>query len=545
VKNSRMSCLPEDKAKVKSFLKVYFSGVEDDYGTPILGSSYRQPGFDKDRARKFLGDKLSAMCGLATLPLGLPAVEVVQQAYHGTISRRPPYNVTQMTPGDSLLDQVMACRKSKEIVFNQKAAKLADDFVRQLINVQVRGKLKPCRLFDAATSFPNSTSLGYPKFVKGKVGIREYFAESLELGRLGWPLSDAVRYPGLIGARSVARGPYLYSKTRYVTQWSRVIGNWEKTLFIPMRDILKKLPTFCALVGSERVDAVVTGMMRRTTGPILSLDFSGFDASVPFPVINRVFGVIKDWFEDSAHQLINFVHAAFIGCPLIAPNAFIKDRAKGVPSGSVLTNLVDSLVNLWVMAYAAAVNGGRVTMACVQGDDGLYTFAGISDLSVLSETLFSELGMTIKMTADKNLISRREVVYLQNHHYIDYVIGGLCVGVRPAQRVICNMMGHERAPAQQNDWDAKFNCYRYLQQANNAHRHPRFRELCVWLWTYSGDYLRVALGKILQADPEVYLANDLLNVGDGERGKLPVAELATSPVVKTLVEYARSKRVSL
>jgi hypothetical protein len=298
-------------------------------------------------------------------------------------------------------------------------------------------------------------------------------------------------------------------------------------------------------VGPDAVDKVMTQLLGDAQNPYLSLDFSGFDASVPFEVIAEVFAILHEWFGESCRDRINFIHRAFVGTGLLVPGALIRDRARGIPSGSVLTNLIDSLVNLWVIAYGAALNGGSILRALVQGDDGVYSFRGLPDITILGPTLESELGMTIKMTIDKNLISSREVVYLQNHHYTDYKVKGLSVGVRPVMRAVCNMFGHERAPAAKAEWLSKYNTYRYLQQANNSFHHPRFRQLCVWLWTYDTGYLREALGRIVRQDAEVAVANNLLNVGDGERGKIAVCDLRWSPVVQTLLSIAREKRVSL
>lgn len=108
------------------------------------------------------------------------------------------------------------------------------------------------------------------------------------------------------------------------------------------------------------------------------------------------------------------------------------------------------------------------------------------------------------------------------------------------------MFGHEHAPSQKRGddrWLVKYNTYRNLQQANNAADHPRFEEMCIWQWSRD-PYLKEALEKILRDDHEVYLAHRHLDVGLGERGKLPVRELAWSPVVQTLVRLKRQGRVS-
>jgi len=380
--------------------------------------------------------------------------------------------------------------------------------------------------------------------------MRPYFAETVEVHEAGYPLEYALRVPSLIGARSVARGPYSYAKTRFISQWSRLLGVPEKTVFIPLFQALSGLPTFCAWQGMKRVDQCVTAFMKCAPGNMLSLDFSQFDAHVPFEVIRHVYAIMSSWFEDEYSNLFNFLLTGFLHSGLLCPPPHnYVERLRGVPSGSVLTNMVDSLVNLWVMAYATALlkGGVKILAAMSQGDDGVYAFSGNPDYNALSRILLDELGMTIKMTPNKNLVSNQEVMYLQNIHRKDYAPGGVFVGVRPVQRAVCNMMSHEHAPSQKagpDGWMVKYNTYRNLQQVNNAANHPRFEGFCLWHW-HRDEYLKIALKKILLRDEEVFKANRLLDVGLGERGKLPVLELAKSPVVAMLVSLARRRRVSL
>jgi len=106
-----------------------------------------------------------------------------------------------------------------------------------------------------------------------------------------------------------------------------------------------------------------------------------------------------------------------------------------------------------------------------------------------------------------------------------------------------NTTTHEHAPAGITGWDKRYNAYRELQQVNNAANHPRFEGACIMLWHADG-YIKEALEKILRRDPEVATANALLDVGHGERGKLPVHELESSPVIQTLVALRANKLVS-
>jgi hypothetical protein len=439
-------------------------------------------------------------------------------------------------------DQVdSVCRSHPRLVLKRRAREAADRFLNDVFRSVKGGPLKPIELPEAARSFDNK-NLGYPHYVKDRGLLGEYFERSRLLGESGFLLEDATCFPGLIGGRTVPRGPYLYGKSRFITMWSRVLGNWEKTVFVPLSERLKQLPGFCAWAQPRDVDREITRLLYRNEGPILSLDYSGFDASVPFEVIAQVFTLMKAWFGDNANPLINFIHRGFIGSGLHVPGRYIhgEERKRGIPSGSVLTNLIGSLVNLWVMAYVCALQKGSIGSWFVQGDDGVFTFSSKINIPLLVETLLSEFGMVIKLDLNKSLVSATRVMYLQNTFSTSYCIKGWYPGVRPVERAVMGMMVHERAPQQLDGWSRKYNAYRWLQQANNCLNHPRFEGLCLWLWSKS-TYIKEALEKILRGDPEVYLANRLLDVGSGERGKLPVSELSTSPVVRLLVAKGLNK----
>jgi len=525
------------------YLSTFAEGDPNDYGTPMLGDACDDPKADKDAVRKSLGEEVWQCCELDTVEEPLRVLEVLAQGKHGSCKRLPyriPYTV-----GDSMQDQVESVLKSHPgLSLKRKARLAANRFLQSVFDSVKGGPLVPVSLMVAAGSFDNK-NLGYPHYVKDRTLLGEYFERSRLLGEQGFPLDDATCFPGLIGGRTVPRGPYLYGKSRFITMWSRVLANWEKTIFIPLSERLKLLPGFCAWNHPRDVNREITRLLYREEGPILSLDYSGFDASVPFEVITEVFALIRNWFGDMDNPMINFIHKAFIGSGLHVPGRYIdgEERKRGIPSGSVLTNLIGSLVNLWVMAYACALQGGSILSWFVQGDDGVYTFSRGIKIPRLAASLLSEFGMVIKLDQNKSLVSATRVMYLQNTFSKSYCIRGWFPGVRPVERALMGMMVHERAPMQTDGWCRKYNAYRWLQQANNCADHPRFEGLCLWLWSKSG-YIKEALEKILRNDPEVYLANRLLDVGSGERGKLPVSELQTSPVVRLLVAKGLKRGLS-
>jgi len=211
------------------------------------------------------------------------------------------------------------------------------------------------------------------------------------------------------------------------------------------------------------------------------VDFKAFDASVPEVVLDYVFDIIAGWMTGESSALVRFSKEAFMRTGILCPDEYFPGSARtgGVPSGSVMTNLIDSLVNLWVMHYAAHRVGSSVLFAMAQGDDGLYTFQGNPSKSDIAGVV-SELGMTI--SEEKSMMSCDAVHYLQDLHVRDYVIDGLSVGVRPLQHILNSAMSQERIDGK--PWDRDCDTVRWLQQWGEAINHPSFHAFCDWLIHY-------------------------------------------------------------
>jgi len=276
----------------------------------------------------------------------------------------------------------------------------------------------------------------------------------------------------------------------------------------------------------------------------LSVDFTSFDVSVPFDVLTRIFAIMGSWFDGESFPLIRFIGEAFMRSGIYLPDVYLHGDARtgGVPSGSGLTNLVGSLVNLWVFHYAAHRDGGRVKDSLVNGDDGVYTFDGVSSIARLSEILFDELGMLVKMDPSKNLVSECQVKFLQMDHHLEYRVEGLCVGSRPVHRVLTGMTGMERrVPVKRlglrdeppTRWRGIFNTFRWLQQMEASANNPCFEAFVLWFWD-KDEYLAEALNAIIRGDKVVDLACAMLSVGEGEESILSVRAFRSSRVVTTL-----------
>jgi len=315
-----------------------------------------------------------------------------------------------------------------------------------------------------------------------------------------------------------------------------VLSGIEKGIQKPGFDALRDNITFCAWKGQNVVDKAVTALLDGAPGEVLSADFTNFDASVPPDVIVRAFDVTASWFEREARPQIDFCREAFLRSGIYLPgrNGEITyrhgdERTGGVPSGSGLTNWIDSVANCWVFHYAAKRCGGSVLRILVNGDDAVVSFRGVPDISAVSRVMLDELGMLIKMDPDKNLVSKVAVRYLKMEHRKDFRVDGLYRGLRPVNRALIGMTGHERRVPK--GWQGWMNTFRWLQQLEPCMIHPGVEGLLLW-FVDKDECLLSALEAIWRGDERVSLACSL--VSGEEEGSLSLTGLRNSKVVKAL-----------
>lgn len=526
--------IPDERAlqSLRSGLGVIEGGCTEDFTTRLVD---RGPKGQVNLNRFIVSESFRQVLDYDLHPAH-HAAEEAQRAKHGTYSRRPPYR----TPDDRGVSMESLVRRYFEPhtikLTCGPALEAADAAVRSLYDVS-RGKLNLCSLQVAEEALSkNKTGLGWPVFSSDRAHLPQIASESKRIMSSGYPHESVYFYPAIVGFRGQPRGAGPFCKFRALFQGSRVIGNLEKMIQIPLLKALKGLEVFCAWDGRNAVNSAVTRLLRCSARPLVSIDFANFDASIPGGVIERVFDLIASWFSRSSHRHIEYVKRTFVGCGIFTPSGYLEGegRCGGVPSGSVLTNLIDSLVNLWVVNYATALLRGRVLDALVQGDDGVYRFVGTNHARV-ADVLLSEFGMVL--SAEKSLVSATEVHFLQNVHHRGYSIDGICIGVRPLMRVLNGMMSYEDLNRR---WDKSFDSFRWLQQLENASDHPCFNRACEWLLERDGS-MEAAVTAILSNDRSLLDRVRAALCGKYEWGKVAVDGLGATRVFQTMIALLARK----
>lgn len=167
----------------------------------------------------------------------------------------------------------------------------------------------------------------------------------------------------------------------------------------------KVLPQIVQYAGGKAPEKIRYFMRRWNGWHWVCLDYSNYDATVPKWLIRDVFEIIKAKFDDKYHSILDWICYHFIHTKIYMPDGTIKQKAKGIPSGSYFTQIVGSLVNMVVVrTYLyrkfgndvnkyATVEGQMSFM--VMGDDNVVFTAVPINRKDLSQYLLNNFGLEV------------------------------------------------------------------------------------------------------------------------------------------------------
>lgn len=148
---------------------------------------------------------------------------------------------------------------------------------------------------------------------------------------------------------------------------------------------------------------------------IYGLDYKHFDASVNSYLIDEAWRMLYRNLKHRNYLAFNYCEHLFKHTPVIMPDGKLFEVNTGVPSGSLFTSLIDSIINL-ILLYAIQLKFLEKTVSSyVLGDDSIFVSPIDIDLIECSSYL-RKLGFELNLTKTFKTKDLSEVIFL-GHHY--------------------------------------------------------------------------------------------------------------------------------
>jgi len=149
---------------------------------------------------------------------------------------------------------------------------------------------------------------------------------------------------------------------------------------------------------------------------VVSLDYSKFDSTVPAELILVAFNILWTWFDQISVREIEIIEDYFINTPIVMSDGHLySGKNHGIPSGSMFTNLVGSIVNFILLTALSERLNFHFTAerGFVLGDDSIFSTNSDVNIYQISQ-IMKEYGMNINTT--KSEVRRRD----QPYHFLGF-----------------------------------------------------------------------------------------------------------------------------
>lgn len=225
-------------------------------------------------------------------------------------------------------------------------------------------------------------------------------------------ISGTFGKPILIGARTQASGAFDHegkptntwkAKTRLVSMIDIYQIMAERKFQYPLQDHL----SVASWYAGGKNDLMIKGTLyghAKIRNYWTSIDYSSFDQSLSDWLIHEAFDIVEaafDYMSEEERQLFRVIREDFIHKMFVAEGGRMVFSDKGVPSGSMFTQIIDSICNrLMVETYLYSLNRNDDWRMMIMGDDNIIFTRFELDLGELASYLNRNFG--VNMNPDKS-----------------------------------------------------------------------------------------------------------------------------------------------
>lgn len=227
--------------------------------------------------------------------------------------------------------------------------------------------------------------------------------------------------PILIGTRTQANNPFdpttgereneFRGKSRLVSMIDIIQVLGESLTARPFQQKLSKVKWYAGGDSDKRIAGYIMILRKRYRNRWFSIDYSKYDQSISSWMIHDCFDIIQEAFINDANfdpEIFRMVRFDFINKCFIDGNGEIAYATKGVPSGSMYTQIVDSLANRLMIDSYMIQHGFNNYEMIIMGDDNLIYCTDPLDLESLSVYLDVNFGIEMNPTKCGTYISEGE-----------------------------------------------------------------------------------------------------------------------------------------
>lgn len=334
--------------------------------------------------------------------------------------------------------------------------------------------LRPVSEENTLKYLKNKTNSGLPYF-KRKGLIKTQLISDLPILE---DLDKRDKTPCVMFTRTQEQG-----KTRAVWGYPIFHTFKEMRFFQPFLQLEKEFNWRSALGGPDVTDLKIQDLLSsiESDETFISIDFSAYDASINYQLIQLAFSFIVLFFQPQYSTVLFEIASTMSTIGLMTPDGVLTGL-HGVPSGSTFTNTVDSIVQ-YIVVLSLLANPNipndvvyRILKLCsIQGDDGAYVVPDIYiDLFIEN---FQDYGL--KVNIEKSYQSKESVIFLQ----LLYTKNLYESGVYPVYRALNRLVYLERF-TQFGDDDLSGKDYfgiRAISILENCKNHPLHTDLVLFV----------------------------------------------------------------